>query len=170
MAANLSSNFSPLQVIDGIKRELRLPAAALQIPIGLEENFGGVVDLVDMQSIAFDGEKGTKVVRGAIPSQLQQQADDKRRELIENLADVDDDIAELFIGEIEPTSEQLRTAIRKQTIARKFVPVFMGSVSKLGFRWIHANISTGKCYHNQFSNVLIPFVFPVCSCPITVGI
>ena len=55
---------------------------------------------------------------------------EKRNELIETLADVDDDIAELYLMEEEPTIEQIKTAIRKQTLALKFVPVFMGSAYK----------------------------------------
>jgi elongation factor G len=83
-----------------------------------------------MEAVRFHGEKGTELKKGPIPEELLEQAEEKRRELIEKLADVDDDMAELFIGEVEPTVEQLMAAIRKQTIARTFVPVFMGSAFK----------------------------------------
>lgn len=61
-----------------------------------------------MQALSFEGEKGTKVVRGPIPSDLVDQAKAVRAELIEKLADVDDEIAELFVAEEEPTTEQIR--------------------------------------------------------------
>ena len=78
----------------------------------------------------FHGDKGLTIVREPVPDELTAQCEEKRKELIERLAEVDDDIAELFISEIEPTIEQLKVAIRKQTIARTFVPVFMGSAYK----------------------------------------
>lgn len=113
-----------------MRNELRLPAAAVQIPIGLEGPHEGLVDIITREAVYFDGEKGLTIVRGPVPDDLVTQCEEKRKELIERLAEVDDDIAELFISEIEPTIEQLKVAIRKQTIARTFVPVFMGSAYK----------------------------------------
>ena len=102
----------------------------MQIPIGLEGPHEGLVDIITREAVYFDGEKGLTIVRGPVPDELVQQCEEKRKELIERLAEADDDIAELFISEIEPTVEQLKVAIRKQTIARTFVPVFMGSAYK----------------------------------------
>ena len=119
-----------LQAIQGLRNELRLPAAAVQIPIGLEGNHEGLVCLISREAIYFEGEKGLTIVRGPIPEELVKQCEEKRRELVERLAEADDDIAELFINEEEPTAEQLKAALRKQTIARTFVPVFMGSAYK----------------------------------------
>jgi elongation factor G len=102
----------------------------VQIPIGLEGPHEGLVDIITREAVYFDGEKGLTIVRGPVPDELVQQCEEKRKELIERLAEADDDIAELFISEIEPTVEQLKVAIRKQTIARTFVPVFMGSAYK----------------------------------------
>jgi elongation factor G len=102
----------------------------VQIPIGLEGPHEGLVDIITREAVYFDGEKGLTIVRRPIPDELVQQCEEKRKELIERLAEADDDIAELFISEIEPTIEQLKVAIRKQTIARTFVPVFMGSAYK----------------------------------------
>lgn len=113
-----------------MRNELRLPAAAVQIPIGLEGPHEGLVDIITREAVYFDGEKGLTIVRGPVPDDLVNQCEEKRKELIERLAEADDDIAELFISEIEPTIEQLKVAIRKQTIARTFVPVFMGSAYK----------------------------------------
>jgi elongation factor G len=109
---------------------LRLPAAAVQIPIGLESELEGVVDIIERKAIYFLGEKGQEVVRKEVPENLKAQCEEKRREMIEKLADVDDIIAEKFLLEEEPTVEEIRAAIRRQTIARKFVPVHMGSAYK----------------------------------------
>jgi elongation factor G len=122
---------NPWKAIQGLRNELRLPAAALQIPIGLEAAHEGVVDLLTREAVYFHGEKGTQIKREAvIPDELVELVDEKRRELIERLAEVDDDIGELFLSDVDPTEEQLRIAIRKQTVAQKFVPVFMGSAFK----------------------------------------
>ena len=109
---------------------MRLPAAAVQIPIGLEGLHEGLVDIITREAVYFEGDKGLTIVRGPVPAELMAQCEAKRKELVERLAEADDDIAELFINEEEPSAEQLLTAIRKQTIARTFVPVFMGSAYK----------------------------------------
>lgn len=121
---------NPFKCIAAIRNELKLPAAAMQIPIGLEEDHSGVVDLITMESVYFEGDKGNNVVRKEIPADLQEEAEEKRAELIEQLAEVDEEIGDCFIAEEEPTVEQLKEAIRRQTIARSFVPVFMGSAYK----------------------------------------
>jgi elongation factor G len=116
--------------VDGLRNQLKLPAAAVQIPIGVESAHDGLVDIITREAVYFEGEKGVKITRGPVPSELEKECEAKRKELIERLAEVDDDIAELFISEIDPTVEQIKTAIRKQTVARTFVPVFMGSAYK----------------------------------------
>mmetsp|Transcript_9789 Transcript_9789/g.15033 ORF Transcript_9789/g.15033 Transcript_9789/m.15033 type:complete len:750 (+) Transcript_9789:146-2395(+) len=121
---------NPWKVIDDLRNQLKLNAAAVQIPIGLEDEHKGVVDLVEMKSIIFEGEKGEDIVTGEIPEDMMEIAEEKRNEMIETLADADDDIAELFLMEEIPDTETLKAAIRKQTVACKFVPVFMGSAFK----------------------------------------
>ena len=119
---------NPFKAVDQITHKLRLPAAAVQVPIGMEDEFKGVVDLVRMKAIYSEGLKGETVRESnEIPSGVRSLADEKRAKLIETLADVDDDIAEIFLDERTPSVEQIRAAIRRATIALKFTPVFMGS-------------------------------------------
>ena len=119
---------NPFKAVDQITHKLRLPAAAVQVPIGMEDEFKGVVDLVRMKAIYSEGLKGETVRESnEIPPGVRPLADEKRAKLIETLADVDDDIAEIFLDERTPSVEQIRAAIRRATIALKFTPVFMGS-------------------------------------------
>ncbi|KAL7497662.1 hypothetical protein ACHAWT_006050 [Skeletonema menzelii] len=121
---------NPNKVINDLRNQLKLNASAVQLPIGLEDKHTGVVDLIRNKSYKFDGERGENVVEGEVPDDMKDLVEEKRMELIEKLADVDDEIGELFLMEEEPTEEQLKEAIRRQTIACKFVPVFMGSAFK----------------------------------------
>ncbi len=122
---------NPWKVIDDLRNQLKLNAAAVQIPIGLEGEHAGVVDIIEQKAITFEGEKGeTVVVSDDIPADLKDSMEEKRIELIEKLADCDDEIAEIFLMEETPTPEDLKAAIRRQVIACKFVPVFMGSAFK----------------------------------------
>jgi elongation factor G len=119
---------NPFKAVDQINSKLKVPAAAIQVPIGSEDSFKGVVDLIRMKSIYCEGPKGT-VVRETdeIPADVKELAETRRRMLIETLADVDDEIAEIFLEEQVPTEAQIKAAIRRATIARKFTPVLMGS-------------------------------------------
>ena len=121
---------NPWKVIGDLRNQLKLNACAVQIPIGLEDKHEGVVDLILEKSYKFDGEKGEKIVEGDIPDNMKDFVEEKRLELIEKLADVDDEIGELFLMEETPTAEQMKEAIRRQTVNCQFVPVFMGSAFK----------------------------------------
>ncbi len=119
---------NPFKAVDQITHKLRVPAAAMQVPIGVEDEFKGVVDLVDMKAIYSEGLKGETVrITDKIPPDVRPLAEEKRKKLIETLADVDDEIAEIFLDERTPTVEQIKAAIRRATISLKFTPVFMGS-------------------------------------------
>ncbi|CAG8465312.1 4120_t:CDS:10, partial [Acaulospora colombiana] len=121
---------NPFAIIEQIRHKLRITAAAVQIPIGLEENLKGIVDLIKWKAVYNEGDRGEKVIEKEIPDDLMDLAVKKRQELIENLADVDDQMAEIFLMEENPTSEQLMDAVRRATIANKFTPVLMGSAFK----------------------------------------
>jgi elongation factor G len=100
------------------------------VPIGLEDRHQGVVCLLSMQAKTFSGEGGNTITLGECPADMKAFATEKRRELIERLAEVDEGIADLFLAETEPSPEQLAAAVRRATIALKFVPLFMGSAYK----------------------------------------
>ena len=121
---------NPWKGLDNIRKILRHNAAAVQIPIGLEGEHSGVVDVIRMRALYFQGEKGDDVTEAEVPAHMAAQAAEKRKELIAAVAEVDEELAELWLSEEDPTVEQLKAAIRRQTIALKFVPVFMGSAFK----------------------------------------
>ena len=119
---------NPFKAVDQITHKLRLPAAAVQVPIGVEDGFKGVVDLIRMKAIYSEGLKGETVRESdEIPADVRPLADEKRAKLIETLADVDDEMAEIFLDERTPSVAQIKAAIRRATISLKFTPVFMGS-------------------------------------------
>lgn len=119
---------NPWKAVDQINQKLKIHAAAIQIPIGAEDEFEGVIDLIEMKAMYFEGPRGLKIrVIDQIPNHLKDLAAEKRQLLIEKLADADDEIAEIFLEEQEPTVDQIKAAIRRATIARKFSPVMMGS-------------------------------------------
>jgi len=102
----------------------------VQLPIGLEDEHRGVVDLVAMEALSFQGARGEDVVRGPVPADLADAAEAARAELVEAVAEVDDALAELFLEGAEVSPEELRQAIRRATISLQFVPAFMGSAFK----------------------------------------
>jgi small GTP-binding protein len=110
---------NPWKGIEDIRNVLRHNAAAIQIPLGLEAEHQGVADLVKLKAYYFEGPKGEEVITRDIPEQYLGMVAEKRREMLERLAEVDDTIAEHFIEEKEPTVEVLQAAIRRATIALK---------------------------------------------------
>ncbi|ONK66689.1 uncharacterized protein A4U43_C06F10950 [Asparagus officinalis] len=120
----------PWKVLSQARSKLRHHCAAVQVPIGLEEEFQGLIDLVELKAYFFHGSNGEKVVTTDIPPDLEKQVDEKRRELIEVVSEVDDKLAEAFLNDEPVSSNDLKMAIRRVTVSRKFVPVFMGSAFK----------------------------------------
>lgn len=119
---------NPWKAVEQINTKLKIPAAAIQVPIGSEKELEGVVDLIEMKCIRNDGQRGVNLkISKEIPPEIKDLCEQKRQELIEKLADVDDEIAEMFLEEQTPSPEQIKAAIRRATIACKFTPVLMGS-------------------------------------------
>ena len=121
----------PWKVIKQMRERLGMNTAALQIPIGLEHAHRGVIDLLDLETLTFDGERGEEVVRTpGVPEGYETQSQERRLELIERLAEADDVIAEKFLDEQPISGDDLRGAVRRATVSNKFIPVMMGSAFK----------------------------------------
>lgn len=117
---------NPYRVKNQLIEKLGLNAVLLQIPIGLEDRLEGVVDLVGMKALYFDGPKGDVVRQEAIPEELLDEALQKREELLDSVSMLSDELMEAMLEE-NVTEELLRSAIRKATISLQMVPVMMGS-------------------------------------------
>ncbi|MCL4399959.1 elongation factor G [Patescibacteria group bacterium] len=102
-------------------------AVAMQIPIGLESEFSGVIDLLSMKAVRFNGEHGEKIIEEEIPAELLEEAKKKRHELIEKIVEKDDVLMAEYLEGKEPSVESLKKILRKETIANRLVPVFCGS-------------------------------------------
>lgn len=124
------SGANPERVIAQLKSKLGHNAIALQLPIGLEGDFAGVVDLVSLRAYYFDGENGEKVRIEAVPEAMMSEAQTKREELIDTASLYSDELTEAILAEEEITVEMILTALRKGTLARKITPVLMGSAYK----------------------------------------
>jgi len=120
----------PFRVYEQARKELGLNAQLVQIPIGLENEHRGVVDLITQEALYFEGEDGIIIRKAPIPENLIETAEEYKWKLIEALGDCDDDMAMKFLDEEMPSEEEIKAAIRKYTISREFVPVFMGASFK----------------------------------------
>ncbi len=122
-----------LSVVSQIHEKLGANPVPLQIPIGSEENFRGVVDLIDMSAMVWheDSSMGVIYQREDIPEDLIEEAREWRNRLIESVADADDSILEKYLDDPDSiTNEQLSNAIRKATISMSVVPVMCGAAFK----------------------------------------
>ena len=115
-----------------IKDRLNATALVLQLPIGAEADFLGVVDLIAMKALVWPGEtkKGEDYVVEEIPANMAEKAKQARHDLIETLAENDDEIMEKYLGGEEPSEEEIIAGIRRATIAAKLTPVLTGSAFK----------------------------------------
>ena len=121
---------NPWTAIEGARKRLSLNCAAVQAPIGLDQSLKGLIDLLKMKAFYFEGKNGEIIKEENIPEGLLAEAKAKRQELIECLANVDAEIEDMYLSEKELTEDDLKAAIRRQTLALKFCPVFMGSAYK----------------------------------------
>jgi len=118
------------RVASQLKEKLNHHPVMLQIPIGAEDRFQGIVDPIAGKAYYFDGENGEIVREEEIPEELREAAKKARHDIIEGVANVDDHLAELFIGDHEVSNEELKAAIRRATLALKMTPVMCGSAYK----------------------------------------
>ena len=116
------------RVISDIKEKLRAKPLLLQLPIGAEEKFSGVIDLVEQRALIWDDDRlGANFRVEPIPAGMAEQAAAARDQLIEALSDHDDSIMELYLEGKQPDAEALRKAIRAATLKIELIPVIMGS-------------------------------------------
>ncbi len=116
--------------LESIYKKLSPKAIPLQIPIGCENNFRGVIDLLKMKAIYFEGDFGERVVQKEIPSELIEKAKEWREKVIEKIVSEDDRLLEKYLSQQEISIEELREVIRKATLSLRLFPVFCGSSLK----------------------------------------
>ncbi|MGM0458718.1 MAG: elongation factor G [Bacteroidota bacterium] len=118
-------------VVEQMRDKLSANPIPIQIPIGSEENFQGVVDLINMNGIVWDDESlGAKYDVVEIPEDLKEKAAEYRKLMLENIADHDDDLMEKYLMEEEISEEEINNAIRMATLARDITPVLCGTALK----------------------------------------
>ena len=124
------SGANPFRVIDQLNKKLGHNAIAMQIPIGLEADFKGVVDLVSMKAVYFDGDNGENVRSDDIPENLLSQAMEQREKIIDAASMYSDELTDAILEEKEISEELIIDAVREGTLTRKMTPVFIGSAYK----------------------------------------
>ncbi|HBJ39151.1 MAG TPA: elongation factor G [Planctomycetaceae bacterium] len=120
---------NPFRVMEQLRTKLGAEAFMMQLPIGAEENFRGVIDLVEMKAITFGGDRGETVIEGEIPEDLKDEADDFRSKMLEALSMYSDEMMELLLSEEEVPTE-LVYRVARQAVLAGATPVFMGTAYK----------------------------------------
>jgi elongation factor G len=123
------SGANPFRVTEQLREKLKHNAVMMQIPIGLEAQFEGVVDLATMKACYFDGANGEKLRIEEIPASLREQAAEKRQEMLDAVSMFSDELLEAVL-EDKATPEMIHAAVRNGTLALKLTPVFLGSAYK----------------------------------------
>jgi elongation factor G len=117
--------------VDTIRKRLSAKPVAIQFPIGQEDKFRGVIDLINMKSIVWnDDTMGAEYVTEEIPAELKKKAEAFHAQLVESIAENDDEILHKFLEGEEITADELRSSLRKSTIALKVFPVVVGTAFK----------------------------------------
>jgi elongation factor G len=116
--------------IQSIRERLTTSLAILQLPIGIEGTFEGVVDLLTRTAYRFEGEKGERLVKGEVPENMKSQVEKYRHDLIEHIAETDDKLLHSYLEGKEPTLPELKAALRAATLKVRLVPILCGSALK----------------------------------------
>ncbi|WP_408070206.1 elongation factor G [Butyrivibrio sp. JL13D10] len=116
--------------VEQIRNRLKKNAIMIEIPIGAEDQFQGVIDLFEMQAYIYNDDKGEDVTIGEIPAELKDDAELYRSELVEKICDLDEDLMMKYLEGEEPTMEELKAALRKATCECKAFPVCCGSAHR----------------------------------------
>ena len=119
------------RVVDELRTKLKANACPVELPIGKEDGFVGVVDLLEMKGIVYDeASEGKNFTVGDVPAELKDEAELARAELCEKIADLDEGVMEAYLEKGDLTADELRGAIRRQVVAGAFVPVLCGTAFK----------------------------------------
>ena len=116
--------------LESLEKRLGVHGVAIQLPIGAEDTFEGVIDLIKMKAVYFEGDKGENVVYKDIPEEYVAQAQEYRAKMLDSAASYDDDLMMKVLEEEEPTEEEVKAAIRKGVLAVELFPVLCGSAYK----------------------------------------
>ncbi len=118
------------RVVDMVKDRLKANAVPIQLPIGKEDTFVGIIDLIKMEAEIYKDELGREYEKAEIPEELKEQAEEWREKLLESVSELDDDLMMKFLEGEEITEKEIRRVIRAATISGKLVPVTCGSAYK----------------------------------------
>ncbi|XP_030262676.1 elongation factor G, mitochondrial [Sparus aurata] len=121
---------NPSRALQQMRTKLNYNAAFVNMPIGLEGNMRGIIDLVEERSMYFEGPFGQNIRYDEIPADFRAEAADRRQELVECVANADEFLGEMFLEEKIPTNDDLKAAIRRATVQRLFSPVLVGTALK----------------------------------------
>ena len=121
---------NPFKGRDALVEKLGHNAVLMQIPIGAEDQFKGVVDLITKKAYYFDGDNGENVRIEDCPAELVEQMEEMRAEMIDKVAEFDDDIMEKYLEGEEPSEEELHQCVKKGVLSLNLTPVYMGSAFK----------------------------------------
>ena len=124
----LGANF--YACVDQIKNRLKKNAIVLQLPIGKEDEFKGIIDLFEMKSYIYNDEKGDNITVGEIPENMKEDAELYHTELVEKICELDDDLMMAYLEGEEPSVEELKKVLRKATCECRAIPVCCGSAYK----------------------------------------
>ncbi|KYC59869.1 hypothetical protein B4098_1156 [Heyndrickxia coagulans] len=119
-----------LYSVSTLHDRLQANAHPVQLPIGAEDNFEGIIDLIEMNATFYGDDLGTKIEVREIPDEYRDQVEEYHEKLLEAVAEVDEDIMEKYLGGEEISKEELKAAIRKATCNVEFFPVLCGSAFK----------------------------------------
>ncbi|KAK9687298.1 Elongation Factor G, domain III [Popillia japonica] len=121
---------NPYRVLSQMRSKLNHNAAFVQLPIGLEGNNRGIIDVITQQAIYFDGSFGENMRFDEIPQDMRTESTERRHELIEHLSNVDETLGDLFLEGKSIEIGDIKNAIRRTCLKRKFTPVFVGTALK----------------------------------------
>ena len=116
--------------VEQIRTRLGKNAIMIQIPMGAEDTFTGIIDLFEMEAYTYNDDKGDNITIGEIPDQFKEDAELYRSEMIEKICDLDEDLMMMYLEGEEPSADEMKAALRKATCECKAVPVVCGSAYK----------------------------------------